>query len=143
MPFLVCFKDYCITRETKQTSLRGLAKAPSSGCIWTRGMGHSRSSKTASASVRARAAAAACRQRDWEGGAAQLWLNPESACSRAAGENPGKVEDQGVKRVGGRLRLLFNRQGFQKAVFQAFSDSLVVNRFRVAGRSEIPSSKLM
>lgn len=44
-----CFKDYCITRVTRQTSPRGLARAPSSGCIWTRGTEHSRSSKTASA----------------------------------------------------------------------------------------------
>ncbi|XP_069665738.1 SPRY domain-containing SOCS box protein 3-like, partial [Haliaeetus albicilla] len=42
-------QDSCITKETKPTSLRGLAKAPSLGCIWTRGTGHSRSSKNTSA----------------------------------------------------------------------------------------------
>lgn len=47
--FWVCFQDCCITRETKQTSPQGLAKAPLLGCIWTRGTGRSRSSRTASA----------------------------------------------------------------------------------------------
>lgn len=133
----VCFKDYCITRETRQTSRRGLAKAPSSGCIWTRGTGRSPSSKTASASVRARVGRGTGRG---SGAAlAELGVRLQQSCGGKAGE----IEDQGMRRVGGRLRLLFNRLGFPKAVFQAFSSSSVVNRFRVAGRSEITSSKLM
>lgn len=48
-----------------------------------------------------------------------------------------------MKRVGGRLNLVFNRLGFQKSVFQALSNSSVVNMIRVAGRSEVTSSKLM
>lgn len=85
----LCFKDSCITRETKQTSLRALAKAPSSGCTWTRGTGPSRSSKTAGASVRRRAGTTAWRQRDRERGSSRT----------------------------GRFQLLFGQIGISKGCF--------------------------
>lgn len=84
----LCFKDSCITRETKQTSPRALAKAPSSGCTWTRGTGPSHSSKTASALVRRRAGATAW-QRDRERGSSRM----------------------------GRFQLLFGQTGISKGCF--------------------------